>query len=411
MADIPWRLIFNGIHRIICTIGLVVHVTIITYQYLSYDTTTSLYLFMPPIVKSPALSVCFPFIRLLNRTWVVNQYGPKRNVNPELNITLNDVFSYTPSADEAYGSMAFTRDEDTCAFKVLHDQEVRDHFKIDRFTMQGFICYRVQLKHQLKLVSELLLSSVGSGMVYTFAFPTEIENATDYVMPVVHGTNSYPFRSMPYAPKVLHMIATHLNVYSVSSQEISTQFLPFPYVTNCHDYGSFSHSGQLADCYIKSSITRFNMIPHPELKDTERYRSDGHLRILHPIAYNQNRTLWSDMKQLRSNCQQMYNRVDCKSKFYLTKLDSREQWGPWKGLVVRVGQQMSPTIRSVYQPMEDFFTFILLAFSCFGVWLGWSMMDFNPTAIADKFNRPPNSRQQMRQRQPVIITNRNHHHR
>ena len=47
----------------------------------------------------------------------------------------------------------------------------------------------------------------------------------------------------------------------------------------------------------------------------------------------------------------------------------------------------SPSVESVYQPMEDFFTFILLFLSCLGVWLGWSMIDLNPSKVVERLGR------------------------
>ena len=84
--------------------------------------------------------------------------------------------------------------------------------------------------------------------------------------------------------------------------------------------------------------------------------------------------------------------MDCDHDFYVTRIMSSEKWGDYQQLAFRVIQQNHPSIRTVYQPMEDFYTFALLVLSCFGVWLGLSLADLNPVKLLNRINQRGSNR-------------------
>ena len=111
---------FVKVYHLICSIGLLIHVTIMTVQYLQYETTTSLYLELPTTIESQAVSLCFPYNELLDGDWIELKYGNHTRIINSLdmedlvvqqalrNITMADVFENTPPVDDMYG-VAYVR--------------------------------------------------------------------------------------------------------------------------------------------------------------------------------------------------------------------------------------------------------------------------------------------------------------
>ena len=386
--------IANILFRIVCTIGLVIHLTLITRQYLSYEMTTSAYQEFMTYVDDRALSVCFRYIDLLDLAWIERKYG--RNVKQSIasgtyhaiikqNITLDELLKNTPSVIEA-SYWADLRDNDTYETTSFKDpRTVQIGFEIHRFTTQEYICFRIRSRTRLTFEYELLAKSDHIGMMFAFAFPPKFSNTDLFFNPVVHGSEDYPFRSFMYSPPVRHSPKLAYNVYRVFSQRVVTDYLPHPYSTNCRDYGSFSRDLRMSNCLIQSIINQLGVIPYSELVVAEDYREYGHLKIKQPSEVAQNRTLRSAIKKIRNECVDTNRQVQCRTSFHITFV-SVEIWVR-QGLIFRVGQPTNPTVHSVYQPTQDVYTFALLTFSCFGVWIGWSMIDFNPTKLINIFNR------------------------
>ena len=391
MVRISLSKLFSIVFRLICTFALIVHVTIINVQYLQYETTTSVFLYLPRIIESPALSVCFKFIDLIDIEWIDRTYGTPfttkliedngndiRTFVP--NLTLDQLFRYTPPADQVYEFADF-RDTQTFTIKRLDKSMARQMFAVDRFATQDLICYRIQPQNRMKYHFKLVARSENIGMLYTFAFTPEIANLTTFFIPIIHNENEYPYLSIIYSPTILHSIAPKWNVYRVLNQKMIMEMLPHPYKTECNAYESESGRDReyyINHCSMRSTIDQLNFIPYSEFKLESLKEKFGHLNVKHTVDFTHNLTQWSVIKRINRVCERLYRKHDCKTYFYITQMISREKWGKTNGLIFRVGQPMSPTVHSVYQPVQDFYTYAILALSCFGVWLGWSMIDFNP---------------------------------
>ena len=382
------------IYRIFLTIGLIVHVSIITIGYLRYETRTSLNLSLPTTTHSQALSVCFKLIELLDQDWVEKKYGhrlthgklvdrEKSADQLQRDITMREIFDRTPSVDEAYG-MVYIRDNDTYGVELVRDRKsMTKYFEIYRYITQDYICYRVQTRDRLVYNYEIMAKSRWMGMVYAFGFSREIATRASFLMPVIHGANDIPMSSILYSPQSDFSMSENLSVFRVVSQKIAKQYLPHPYETDCFDYKGKDRERLMNECLVLMTINRLGFIPFSEIKSLPLFPNYGHLKIKHQSDFATNRTLWSQMKQIKSHCDRLYPKVECKTSFFTTFIVGRHNWGD--GLVFRVGQPTSPTIVVTYHPNQDFYTFFLFTLSCFGVWLGWSLMDFDPSTLVERF--------------------------
>ena len=222
-------------------------------------------------------------------------------------------------------------------------------------------------------------------MFYTIVFSSLIANRTRYVKPIVHAYNSYPFTSYIHAPL---STSRDMTAFVVESQRVENHRLPHPYPTDCRDYVMTSRNELMAECIINATIEQLGLLAFSELKVASKYGSTfGDLRISHPMDLIENETLAIGMEKIRSECNEKHAKMDCVDQFYISRITSRQKWGNDEQLAFRVLQPNHPSILTVYQPMEDFYTFALLLLSCFGVWLGLSLADLNPFKLFKRFNQ------------------------
>ena len=358
---------------------------------------------LPTIVGSPSVSVCFLFLDLLDRKWIETKFGRDIAIRGlvegqtqavrhiKRTLTVDEILAHTPSVNDAYG-YGYIRDDQSYDMDFLGtSNRLRQEFKISRYLALEYICYQVQRSTKKEFNYELLSKSEFRAQLFSFAFPKSMANRTTTIIPIVHGSQYYPYTSMVLSRKNQFSAAPSLNAYRLSGQLIVNNLLPSPYVTDCIDYYRIfgkGRAGAESDYLIKSTIERLGHLPFGELKEPKIIEKYPQLRIKFPFDYGaDNGSFIATMKAIRSKSHRLFRKPDCEGFYYATRFVAREKWGNLKGLIVSVELPADLTIESVYKPIQDFYTFAVLVLSCFGVWLGWSIIDFSPTKLVELCSR------------------------
>ena len=255
---------------------------------------------LPTIVDSPSVSICFLFLDLLDRKWIETKFGRDIAIRAlvegqtqavrhiKRSLTVDEILAHTPSGDDAYG-YGYVRDEVSYDIDFLgHSHRLRQEFEISRYLAMEYICYRVQRRTRKQFNYEALSKAEFRGQLFSFAFPVSMANLTTSIIPIVHGSQYYPYTSLVFARKSQFSAAPSLNAYRLSGQLIVNNLLPYPYVTDCIDYfGIFGkgRAGAASDYLIKATIDRLGHIPFGELKEPKITEKYGHLRIKFPFDY------------------------------------------------------------------------------------------------------------------------------
>ena len=111
-------------------------------------------------------------------------------------------------------------------------------------------------------------------------------------------------------------------------------------------------------------------------------------KMSHPANIVSNISVHEGFAEIRDICNERYRQIECQQYFYTTFIDSRYARKDIDSMSFAVKQPRRPAFRTEYQPTENFYTFALLFFSCFGVWLGLSMADFNPIKMILMLTQP-----------------------
>ena len=375
--------ILTNIYRILCLIGLVVHVWTIGSEYFKYRTNISTYVAFPFEFDSYALSVCFKYADIFDPSFGSKKYGVnfesldrfEKVSLLERNITLDEIFKHTPSSRSIFVG-ADVRRSKTYDVDKLDQLAAFDEFEISRYQMLYWICYRFQQKIKLTFNYRDMASAQSFvGMLYKLVIKLDQSqlNSTILMMPIIHGHNDYPTSSYMYAPIDGVNKVRQTNLYRLTSQNVRTSLLEYPHKTNCRNYGKIPRSRRISDCVLKSTIDNLHKLSYTSLKIESELGSRSKLTIIDPQIAKHS----ENYQKIVRDCERLYRKIGCNQNIYLTQLQSRDKWNI-DNLEFRVGHPMNPTIQIIHKPMHSFYTFAVLVLSCFGVWLGWSLMDMNP---------------------------------
>ena len=386
-------------HRLLCSIGLVVHLWFIGESYFRYEITASTRIQFPTTIVSPAVSICFRYIDILDPEFVAKILGDETNTvgqpieKIEQDITLNELFKHTPSGQELLVG-ALVRSATNYTVETLDKKQALEVFEISRYQTLTWMCYRFQPRIKSEFKYRLVASASSYvGMIYSIFLRLDKKylNHTVLMMPMVHSHNEYPTVAFLYAPH--DGIANDdrkVNLWRLNSYKLENHYLKYPYETDCYDYsGRDDGTDQpqlISDCRVKATIERLKMIPFSEFKIEHKFEFNSSMKITDPITRFDDGNVGHEFRKIKAECVSLYRKRDCDQYVYMTQIESREYW-PISDWRFGVRRPLNPTIRTEYQPLQDFYTFSLLVLSCFGVWLGSSLIDFNLVDLYGKVER------------------------
>ena len=376
-------------HRILCSIGLVVHLWFISASYFRYEITASTQIQFSKTIISPAVSICFRYVDILDPEFVAKKLGDETDTvgehleKIEQDITLDELFKHTPSGEELLTG-ALMRSVTNYTVQALNKKQALEVFKISRYQTLTWMCYRFQPQSKSEFNYRLLASASSYvGMIYSIFLRLDKKylNHTILMMPMVHSNNEYPTVAFLYAPHDgISNDDRKVNLWRLNSYKLENHYLKYPYETDCHDYSGrddgLDQPQLISDCRVKVTIERLKMIPFSEFKIEHKFEFNASMKITDPITRFDNETIGHEFLKIQLECNRLYRKPDCEQYVHMTHIESREYW-PHKNWHFSVQRPVNPTIITEYQPLQDVYTFSLLVLSCFGVWLGLSLIDLN----------------------------------
>ena len=392
-------LIFQRGFWIICFIGLIFHASIITKQFFEYPITNSVQMDTPVTVSVPQLSVCFRYSDLLkldelnSATGMQLEWTKPSKVKEVIrmvslihrNITLKQIFDFTPKADEVYAT-GLIRYPGTYDFNFITKKAVQRKFMSIKYYFQEFMCYQIIFKCDSNCeynYKQVISSLRFSGMAFEFGFNLSFFAGTRSFLVAIHG-DSDNTQSIHMAEQIKRKSRGNkrLDLFQLTYHTIETVRLPAPYASDCWTYSDPTnkwYDSQLdciSECLVKETTKVMKRFPFTTLI-YETDAQDFNFKVFdtyQDLSLNQsaNQTL----TLLERKCFTACRRPDCITRLYITNLlGSSFSIG---AIRFRINLANYPDISIVNQPMISFYDYLTLVLSCLGVWLGLSLHDFDP---------------------------------
>ena len=202
---------YNIVFYSMCTIGLVYQIIQVCINYFNYTTTTKVEVLTTDFYKYQSLSICFGYLRFLNRT-NHKKYGFKPTLEgvfqDSLNqlsiLTIKQIFELTPSKESFIASCGI-RDRFYHHMNKISKQDCHRYFTYNR-TLQGEnLCFYATPRNDLKFSwTKAANSFLNQGQVYELSFTPGISDSK-VIVTSYEATEEepYPLLSRNFATKLM----------------------------------------------------------------------------------------------------------------------------------------------------------------------------------------------------------------
>ena len=206
----------------------------LTSNYLKYETDTNVGPYFPVRLNATKLSLCFSISSLLDRSSHGYSFVIDRNIK-YINWTFDEVFRRMPSASSTLDSCKY-RDFDLDILREEKDgKKCAQLFKVIRYRMQRYICYRFTFPLEQQYSYNALVNSLYNPReLYHLSVAQPLSD--QYILyPLLH------FSEFPNDDRVFNGEAYHESgsLFQLSYDLVESFSLPSPYDTHCAPHSKF----------------------------------------------------------------------------------------------------------------------------------------------------------------------------
>ena len=363
-----------------CTISMFYHIWTISSKYFHYETSTLLVLEQPKMIAPPSFSFCTKYLDASNiRNYPTSVLSQVESVVFYRNVTINQIFAGTPSVDQFFSDCRLNL-PGNYSFIVRRKNDCLKLFRVSRFFTQEFICYVITPS----IVGEYSYMQIASsehwsGEAY-YVVIDDFFNGTKFFKGVIHSSLMLPFMSIYFAPSLLRTTPHLQNEYHFTSVSVTKTLLPSPYPSQCS-------TTQVPNCYekclIAETIATWRQFPFSEIID-ESDRNLYDFNLSHLTGYDMADPLISELYvRLEKQCAYRCRHDECQTHYSVTQLFATYVTGSRLKFRINLPRSFSYFITMI--PYMYFIDYITLVMSCFGTWLGLSVINFNPLHLFNWF--------------------------
>lgn len=291
--------ILSMLFVIACLAGLLWQLYLVANIYFSYKVTTKLKVAFPEILKPQSTSFCARNTDLLQyerlneatgRNWSYTQDEEVVHMMQQ-QLTVGEIFSLTPAADEVMEKVVFRRPKTYERFDVVgHD--VYRSFHADKFVYLEYVCYRLWDKGARSMTYRALaVTPTSPGVVYEVHL-NETMRRSNVLTVCLHGRGNYPYRSLKTCPRMLRLYNEsdsqsnfRYNYYVNYQVRLTVQLMKPPFETMCLDYkhetgGMDSDEHCVQSCLKNRTTAKYGMLPFGIIVDDDMMREAPDRRLM-----------------------------------------------------------------------------------------------------------------------------------
>lgn len=301
------------------------------------------------------MTLCYRYFELLdfeamngikNKKWTSKKDAQTiREVQKSL--TISEIFNLTPTINDAIDGCRFRRPGSYQLFQFDNQIDCNQHFKINKFFILEYICYRYQFiinannqSNDVKFsVQELANSPAGAGQIYSMSIPS-VFNRMRVGKYLLHPSKRFPYKEIEYSTVIeshkelstsdgatdsnnnnnINQPKMASGIYTLTNYALDIIRLPPPFATNCFDYQDIDRQSR-TDCHQRcvkvKAIEAMDMVPFSSIEaDPVNLTSISYLDL-------QNESIVEAMFDMYQMCDEECRRDDCEEYTYFTRLNYR----------------------------------------------------------------------------------------
>ena len=350
MNTVIWlRRAFNCL--ILCL--LVCNLAYLTKNYLRYWTQSNVAPSFPVRLNATKLSLCFSISSLLDRSPQGYSFSSDRNIK-YINWTFYEVFKRMPSASSTLDSCKY-RDFDLDILREEKDgKKCAELFKVIRYRMQGYMCYRFTFPFEQEYSYHRLINSLYSPRELYHLSVAQPLSDEHILYPLLHFSE-FPNDDRVFNGEVYHGSGS---LFQLSYDLIESSSSPAPYSTRCARESRFT-------CYQKCMADVQRRLGYsPDSDVTMENSSASSLRLMPTLEVN--------AEPDRLFCYKQCPRYACKQVLVNTranKVDNSDE-----KLLFAVETLNRPITKSEYLPQFPLIDYITQVGAVVSIWTGISVI-------------------------------------
>lgn len=366
-------------------IGFMLQVYQVANQYFRYQITTQVQLIMRSASYSHSVSLCIRYADIIDKDRLERETGirvAKRStlqdgIDGEAQLTISQIFKYTPAADGAIVACTFR--PDSWNYNYSSDPQVcSGRFYVTKFFMQEYICYSIG-EHDATAfnLTDVSRSTFSKGTMFRIVLNDSFA-PTDALTPIL-SYGRLPYLSRDFAPVLRSLvhedgigIHKQFNIPFLTPSDTVMLLLPRPYETGCVNEPAVI----MQECKVRC-ITR-SLAPLNRAPGREILIETGIDMIPVTTADMNDPTLGPVIKESFDHCNQVCLFVPCRVGYTVTHARLRLSRVSSFGFYY-----LAPIDSTVFisaQAKMSFVDFFCFVAGCFGTWFGVSFLSLKSLA-------------------------------
>ena len=334
---------------------LICNLAFLTMNYMKYETDTNVAPYWPVKLNATKLSLCFSISSLMDQFPHGYSFSSYRTIE-YINLTFDEVFRRMPSASSALDSCKY-RDFDLDILREEKDgRKCAELFKVTRYRMQGYICYRFTFPLEQEYSFHLLANSLDNPRELFRLGISRLLSDQHILYPLLH-LDEFPENDRVFNGEAYKESGS---LFQLSYDLVESYSLPFPYETHCVPVSKLT-------CYqncLASAQRALGYSPDSDL--TMENSSASSLRLM-PAE------MTIDLG--RSSCYDKCSREACTQLLFTTRFNSVDSHNEILILIVETLNRFSMKI--LYLPKFPLIDYITQVGSVISIWIGVSVISLS----------------------------------
>ena len=288
------------------------------------------------------------------------------------NLTVDETLKYSPSIDQTIENCDLRNVTPSETMSRSIGSECLKFLQVSKYVSADHICYRFILKTRIAEGfhdAMIAFDTVESYVISLIAFNMSLfDKVTDF-MAFYNSKDSLPTEELIQATSLDRILQSDnqvmYNSFGVRYKVDRIQNLEPPYTTKCRKAISRDH--YLA-CVNESVVSTFNRM------SSMSQHANGSLKLISgPLLQNiTNAEKYFDIVQ---NCRKIFHWNDCNFTSFTSSNDEKIRWNKFQ-VYSMLPDEYDVLIGTRARLL--FLDYMTLCFSCFGIWLGFSVLGLNP---------------------------------
>ena len=370
------KTILSTTFRMACLIGCIFQSKEVCEVYFKYSTTTSTRMIVPTTLPTPALSVCFTYNPVLDRTHY-KRYGLQEkpilwrgHFGGSDKLTVKQIFQLTRRANDTL-YYCDRRSDDSFFFRSMEGRDCMSEMNVTKYYMQEYVCYAYSFNKMTTVHPGKIAHAITySNFAYSLIMKDRPPGARVYAF--AHPSGSLPLVSRNYGKEFdrkIHSngVGGHPNKIFVIYRPINIYLLSPPYDTGCtYDYNS--HKDMCRRMCLIEKMKEIGRVPFSEIITDP-------VDLKH-VNFNDmyNKTRLKLIQSYYDGCEGKCHRPLCDTRFSTSDVHLRtETHGGLVAFIVRMLVPDKPSIEITHTACVTFLDFLIYLCSSIGMWFGFSV--------------------------------------